>query len=253
MSPFLLAIDPGRQKVGVVLLRTEPEIEVVRRTVCNFLSLESEMMSFLGEDRLRLVAVAMGNGTHVLPVQERLRSVIGEGVGITEVDETNSTLEARELFYQEFPPGFLLRLLPPGLWPEPDIPLDGYAAEVLGRRYLAQQGRDGSSRVPEEVGSVTDPSGADPGSAAAPEAPPGASPELGPVPVSAETPESCSEGGAEDDAKADAEDEPGSEAAPESPGETGSAPETNAAPAPEPTRREGRGRRGKKRRRGVRA
>jgi hypothetical protein len=120
----------------VVLLRVEGGTKVLRRTVCNFLSLECELMSFVGEDRLRLMAVAMGNGTNSGPVLERLRLVIGEQVPVAEIDETDSTLEARKLFYEEFPPGFLLRLLPPGLWPEPDIPLDGYAAEVLGRRFL---------------------------------------------------------------------------------------------------------------------
>jgi RNase H-fold protein (predicted Holliday junction resolvase) len=134
VSPLLLAVDPGRQKVGIALLSLEGEVQ--RRSVVNFLSLETDLISFLGEDRRRLEVVVVGNGTHVGPVRRRLLGVLGEDLEVVEIDETESTLEARQLFYQEFPPGFFLGLLPRGLWPEPDMPLDGFAAEVLGRRFL---------------------------------------------------------------------------------------------------------------------
>jgi hypothetical protein len=52
------------------------------------------------------------------------------------VDEKNSTLEARPLYWQEYPRRGLLRLLPISLL-APPVAIDDFAAVVLGRRFLA--------------------------------------------------------------------------------------------------------------------
>lgn len=133
---FLLALDPGSQKVGAALLELGGRL--VRRGVLSVLSLESDLGSFVGFELQELEVVVLGDGTHAAAIRARLPAILGRHEAPVEVDERESTLEARRLFYQEHPPGLLLRLLPRGLWPEPDVPLDGYAAEVLARRYLAQ-------------------------------------------------------------------------------------------------------------------
>jgi hypothetical protein len=52
------------------------------------------------------------------------------------VDETNTTFEARALFYEDHPPKGLLRFVPRGLL-VPSAPLDGYAALLIVRRCRA--------------------------------------------------------------------------------------------------------------------
>lgn len=86
-----------------------------------------------------------------LPVPSSVTVVAGDGTGSAEllaelgrrgvraelVDETGSTLQGRELYWQHNPPAGLLRLLPPGLRPVPDG-LDAYAAWALALRWLSR-------------------------------------------------------------------------------------------------------------------
>ncbi|MBC5827157.1 MAG: hypothetical protein GIW99_05675 [Candidatus Eremiobacteraeota bacterium] len=64
------------------------------------------------------------------------------------VDETNTTLEARRLYYEEHPPRGLWRFVPRGLL-VPSMPLDGYAALLILRRYrcTVAMGRKAPSRA----------------------------------------------------------------------------------------------------------
>jgi hypothetical protein len=134
---MILALDPGSKKVGVALF--EPSGRLVTRSVLNLVCLEAELISFLGAHRGKLEVVVVGNGTAAAGFDERLARVVGSRAKLVKVDETDTTFEARELYYDEFPPSGLMRFLPRGLWPFPDVPLDGYAAEVLGGRYLLER------------------------------------------------------------------------------------------------------------------
>ncbi len=129
-----LGLDPGNIKVGAALMTLSGR--VLRRGILSTLSLRSDLASFVGNDEYRLEKVLLGDGTNSSTVLSELTNLFGSGFQPTMVDETGSTLEARRLFYKAYPPPIFLRLLPQGLWPEPDAPLDGFAAEVLIRRYL---------------------------------------------------------------------------------------------------------------------
>lgn len=139
MSGLVLALDPGRQKIGAALLTEDGEL--LRRAVLSNLGLEADLTSFLGHERGGLQVTVVGDGTTSDALQERLANLVGAEVAVAVVDERESTLEARTLFYRENPPSWPVSWLPSGLWPEPDMPLDGFAAEVLGRRWLAQHTR----------------------------------------------------------------------------------------------------------------
>ena len=54
------------------------------------------------------------------------------------VEEANSTLEARALYWLDNPPGCLQMLIPAGLR-IPPRPVDDYAAVVIARRFLAER------------------------------------------------------------------------------------------------------------------
>lgn len=134
MTTLVLGLDPGTHKVGAALLTMEGD--VVRRGVLSVLSLRADLASFVGNSTDDLEEIVLGDGTNSSVVLRELVRLFGAGFEPEMMDETASTLEARKLFYENFPPPLPMRILPRGLWPEPDVPLDGFAAEVLVRRFL---------------------------------------------------------------------------------------------------------------------
>lgn len=137
---WILALDPGRNKTGAALIRRD-DGGLVRRSVLNTLGLVPDLRSFVGTDMDEVHAVVIGDGTSCDSVRDMVERVVPDRVLIETIDEKDTTLEARQLFYDEFPPRGLLGWMPRGLWPEPDVLLDGYAAEILGRRYLEVEKR----------------------------------------------------------------------------------------------------------------
>lgn len=88
-----------------------------------------------GMDRLEIPAVVLlGNGTARKGLSDALASRNRE---YTLFDETNTTREARPLYWRLHPPKGLARLLPESLR-VPPRPIDDLAAWALVRRFLAQ-------------------------------------------------------------------------------------------------------------------
>lgn len=128
----VLAVDPGREKCGVAVVSTGGEL--VERAIPTCAELPALTADLL--QRYRLRALLVGNRTGHAAVVALLRQA-APGVPIQLVDEHNSTLEARDLYFRHNPPRGWRRLLPRTLLPPP-VPLDDYAALVLARRYLQQ-------------------------------------------------------------------------------------------------------------------
>jgi hypothetical protein len=76
--------------------------------------------------------VLVGDGTGSGAVVERLRA---RGLEPTLVDESGTTLAARELYFRDHPPRGLSRLLPRGMR-APGRPIDDYAAYAIALRWL---------------------------------------------------------------------------------------------------------------------
>jgi hypothetical protein len=76
----------------------------------------------------------MGDRTTAKQWQSRLRLAL-PNIPIDLVDEHNSTLEARNLYWEMYPARGLQRLLPPGMR-LPPRPIDDLVAILLVRRYL---------------------------------------------------------------------------------------------------------------------
>lgn len=139
---YYLGIDPGRDKTGLALVREDGVLrsqQVVRTS-----SLRSSIRGFLDE-RLAsgnvwslhrvLAGIIIGNGTNSGPVCDLVKELF-PSVPVHEIGEAHSTEEARRLYWKIHPSQGLRRLLPLGLQ-VPPVPLDGYAAVVQVRRYLA--------------------------------------------------------------------------------------------------------------------
>lgn len=129
----VLAVDPGRDKCGLAVLTGE---RVTFRALCPTaeigLTCRYLLVSHPG------AALVVGRGTGAETVWEHLRQACPEA-RIVSVEEHDSTLQARQLYWSDQPPRGWLRLLPPGMR-VPPRPVDDYAAVVLARRYLQRQG-----------------------------------------------------------------------------------------------------------------
>jgi RNase H-fold protein (predicted Holliday junction resolvase) len=130
----VVGIDPGMRKAGYAVV-TAPGSVLVRGIV--ELAGLYELIS--GLLQLHAVAVlAIGSGTNARKIATDLSSL---GVPIRLVDERETTLQARRLYYAENPPGGWQRFLPLGLR-FPPRPIDDYAAELIARRFLALKGAE---------------------------------------------------------------------------------------------------------------
>jgi len=131
---LVVAVDPGRSKCGVAVVRSDgscPEKRVVPAAeLC---------------EAVARMAADYGATTLVVGDRTASRETIGalERLGIfgsiVRTDEHRSTEEAKHLYFREQPPRGLGRLIPVGLR-QPSEPLDHYAAWVLGRRYFGASG-----------------------------------------------------------------------------------------------------------------
>lgn len=120
---LLLALDPGRN-VGAAWVRFDGTVE--RLAILTDAELE----------QLTLppgIAVVVGDGTGSAALVERLRA---RGAEPVLVDERDTSLQARALYFRDHPARGLARLLPPGMRPAPRR-LDDYAALAIALRWLA--------------------------------------------------------------------------------------------------------------------
>ena len=79
--------------------------------------------------------IVLGNKTGCREIRRQLAEIC-PNADIREVAEDMSTLQARERYWQDYPPRGLQRFLPRGMR-MPSRPLDDYAAVVLAERFLA--------------------------------------------------------------------------------------------------------------------
>lgn len=126
----VLAIDPGRSKCGVAIVRAKDG--VLARAVAPM------------DDLLRLLrvlvqqfhpdTVVLGRGTGMKDVEKIVRQ-LDSAPPIEIVDETYTSLDARQRFFKEHPPRGLKRLVPTTLQ-TPNVAYDDYVAVILAERYL---------------------------------------------------------------------------------------------------------------------
>jgi RNase H-fold protein (predicted Holliday junction resolvase) len=125
----VLSIDPGREKCGVAVVEDTPR--VLWQAIIPRAEFERDIGTILLE--WQPDAVLLGHAT----TSQALHKVLlaHTTIPIHIVEETGSTLEARELFWQANPPCGWRRWVPLSLQ-EPPVPLDDFAAIVLARRFF---------------------------------------------------------------------------------------------------------------------
>jgi RNase H-fold protein (predicted Holliday junction resolvase) len=129
---LFLGFDPGRDKCGVAVLDHD------RIVYCHTVVAAAEAIAKIQDlcQHYTIQILVMGNQTTAKQWQQRLAQQIS--IPIEFVDERYSTLQARDRYWEMFPPKGLTRLIPKGMRDVPR-PIDDIVAIILVERYLAQQ------------------------------------------------------------------------------------------------------------------
>ncbi len=129
MNDEILAIDPGREKTGIAILKNS---DVLEHKIINSEELVQIIKSLL--EKYIIKTIVMGNGTSSKKKYDLLkREFIDRDIVL--INEYRTTDEARKLYFQENPLKGWKKLIPLGMQ-VPPVPVDDYAAIVIGRKYL---------------------------------------------------------------------------------------------------------------------
>lgn len=129
-SNFILAIDPGKEKVGWAILNYQKE--VLKKGVC-FLSESYRVVKNLLQE-FSIKTIVIGDSKFGNSIESLLRDQ-GINLPIVKVTEKNSTFEARRRYFMDHPPTGIWHLIPISLQ-VPPIPVDDYSAVIIGERYI---------------------------------------------------------------------------------------------------------------------
>jgi RNase H-fold protein (predicted Holliday junction resolvase) len=126
----ILGFDPGRDKCGVAAINSQQE--VIYHQVIDSAKAIAVIQQLVEKYAINLIV--MGDGTTSQTWQQQIESNLLT-VAVTTINETNSTLEARDRYWIMYPPTGLQRLIPQGLR-TPPRPVDDLVAIILLERYL---------------------------------------------------------------------------------------------------------------------
>jgi RNase H-fold protein (predicted Holliday junction resolvase) len=132
MGMNILGFDPGRDKCGLAVMGKQRQLlfhEVI--TSENAIKIAAQLIP-----QYEIQTLVMGNQTTAKDWNRKLQGQF-PNLSIIMVDERNSSLEARDLYWEMYPPRGLQRLIPQGMR-LPPRPVDDLVAILLIERYLLQ-------------------------------------------------------------------------------------------------------------------
>lgn len=128
---MILGFDPGRDKCGLAVMGREQQLlyhQVVPSQEA-IATIQQLCQQFVVE------IIVMGDQTTAKSWKQKISRDLATSVPIVLVDERYSSLEARDRYWQMYPPKGIQRLIPQGLR-EPPRPVDDIVAILLIERYL---------------------------------------------------------------------------------------------------------------------
>ncbi len=134
---MILGFDPGRDKCGIAVSQNYNEI-LFHQVVSSQEAIAS-INNLIEINKPQLIV--MGNQTTSKQWREKLKRLLSKSLPIVMVDERNSTVEAKERYWEMYPPQGLTRLIPKGLR-IPPRPIDDIVAILLIERYSKSQKDD---------------------------------------------------------------------------------------------------------------
>ncbi len=128
----VLGVDPGTGKAGYAVLDSDgtPLIQGIE----GLAGLAQRLAAVVAEFGPSVLAV--GRGTNAGRVIKSLEAL---GLPVRQVDEYETTRFARTLYFADHAPTGWRRLIPLSLQ-VPPRPVDDYAANLIARRYLDEEG-----------------------------------------------------------------------------------------------------------------
>lgn len=132
----VLAIDPGSSKCGMALVRREGDgkLKLLWRTIARSDALVDSLAVAKKTEPYSLVIV--GSGTRSRTIVEQIRGAM-PSMGILVVDEKDTTLQARERYWEHNRRRGWRRFLPSTLQIPPE-PVDDFVALILAERVLLE-------------------------------------------------------------------------------------------------------------------
>jgi RNase H-fold protein (predicted Holliday junction resolvase) len=130
-QPVILGFDPGKAKCGLAVMGVD------RRLHYHQVVASADAIQTIASLRQQfpISLLVMGNQTTAKNWQQKLTSELDDPLRIILVDERYSTLQARDRYWQMYPPKGLYRLIPKGMR-NPTRPIDDIVAILLIERYL---------------------------------------------------------------------------------------------------------------------
>ncbi|MEG4045803.1 pre-16S rRNA-processing nuclease YqgF [Microcoleus sp. Pol17_C1] len=128
---MILGFDPGKDKCGIAVMGRD-------RSVCYHQVVLSEAaISTIQSlcEQFPIELLVMGDQTTSKSWKQKLTQSLSPEIEIVRVDERFSSLEAKERYWEMYPPTGLSRLIPQGMR-TPPRPVDDIVAIVLIERYL---------------------------------------------------------------------------------------------------------------------
>ncbi|MBK4728629.1 resolvase [Oxynema sp. CENA135] len=131
-NPTLLGFDPGRLKCGIAVMGDDRTLlfhQVIpsEEAIATLESLRQQFGSTL---------LVMGDRTTAKQWKAQIEAGLSTPIEIVMVDERYSTLEARDRYWEMYPPKGLTRLVPQGMR-QPPRPIDDIVAILLIERYFS--------------------------------------------------------------------------------------------------------------------
>ncbi|MBE9170934.1 pre-16S rRNA-processing nuclease YqgF [Pleurocapsales cyanobacterium LEGE 06147] len=130
---MILGFDPGRDKCGIAVMDQKKQVHYHRVVASTETSAAIEQLC----QQFPIKLVVMGNLTTAKSWQQVIKSHLNS-IPVVMVDERNSSLEARDRYWQIYPPKGLTKLIPQGMR-LPPRPVDDIVAILLIERYLQTQ------------------------------------------------------------------------------------------------------------------
>lgn len=135
---MILGFDPGRDKCGLAVMGREQQI-LYHQVVTS-----QDAIATIQQlcQQFAIETIVMGDQTTAKSWKQKISSCdLAASIPIVMVDERYSSLEARDRYWQMYPPKGLERLVPQGIR-QPPRPIDDIVAILLIERYLKLGIRD---------------------------------------------------------------------------------------------------------------
>ncbi len=128
---MILGFDPGRDKCGIAIMDKNRKLHY--HQVVESPKITTTITQLNQQFDINLIVI--GDQTTSEIWEQDLKKIIPEKIPIIKIDERYSSLEARDRYWQIYPPQGFVRLIPPGMRIPPK-PIDDIVAIILIERYL---------------------------------------------------------------------------------------------------------------------